>query len=123
VNGESIDLSGYLTIANAASTYQPTLNAGNGLSKTGNTISLNSSQNFGSLQVVGQNVATQNWVHIGLSTKQNNISVSAPLVLTGTQLSIDLSGYLTTASAASIYQPIISAGNGISLSGNTISLN
>ena len=142
----------YLTTSTAASTYQPIITAGTGLTKSGNTLSVNATQTqiisvgtltgltssgtvsitsttdslstaSGALQVTGG-------VGIGGNVYAGNMFISTNAVATqayvtglGYITSSALTPYLTTSTAASTYQPIITAGTGLTKSGNTLSVN
>src|SRR6478609_7604752 len=162
----------YLTSSSAASTYQPVITAGTGLTKSGNTLSVNAAQTqitsvgtltgltssgtvsitsgtvsnstiSGALQVTGgvgvggsvyagnmfigtNAVATQAYV-TGLgyitSSALTPYLTSATAASTYLTTSSAASTYLTTSSASSTYQPIITAGTGLTKTGNTLSVN
>src|SRR6478609_7827457 len=161
----------YLTSSSAA-TYQPVITAGTGLTKSGNTLSVNAAQTqitsvgtltgltssgtvsitsgtvsnstiSGALQVTGgvgvggsvyagnmfigtNAVATQAYV-TGLgyitSSALTPYLTSATAASTYLTTSSAASTYLTTSSASSTYQPIITAGTGLTKTGNTLSVN
>ena len=152
----------YLTSATAASTYQPTIIAGTGLTKTGNTLSVNAAQTqitsvgtltgltssgtvsitsgtvsnstiSGALQVtggvgVGGSIYAGN-MFIGTNAVATQAYVTGLGYITSSALTPYLtsataaSTYLTTSTASSTYQPIITAGTGLTKSGNTLSVN
>jgi hypothetical protein len=102
-----IDLSSFLTSATAASTYQAIVTAGTGLTKAGNTISLDSS-------ALSPYLTTAT----AASTYQPILTAGTGLTKAGNTISLDssaLSPYLTTATAASTYQPIISGGTNLTV--------
>ena len=135
---------GYLTSATAASTYQPLLTAGTGLTLSANTLSVNAAQSqitsVGTLNLVASSgvisttlttdatsaTATGALQIAGGASIGNSLYVGGNIYMAGalvaTQSYVTGLGYLTSATAASTYQPILSAGSGISISSNTLSV-
>lgn len=82
------------------------------LSRIGNAVSIDLST-----------YATQSALTSGLALKESILSFTAPLSRTGNSISISLTNYLTVANATSTYQPLLTAGSGLTKSTNTLSIN
>ena len=135
---------GYLTTATASSTYQPLLTAGTGLTLSGNTLSVNATQtqitSVGTLtSLASSGVISTTSATAATSTTSGALQVTGGAGIGGalyvggniysggaqvaTQSYVTGLGYLTSATASSTYQPLLTAGTGITISSNTVSVN